>query len=105
MPASTGGSAGENGKLASLPRTKNTSSPTPAPTQSTATTGRPAGWRSGVKGCTSRSVAPVRFSSLRLTTTLPITRAKCIGYSHLLVHVDGVDNADDGRVDRAVFQA
>src|SRR4029078_6343525 len=41
MPASTGGSAGRNGKLASLPRTKNTYSPTPAPTASTATRGRP----------------------------------------------------------------
>ena len=66
MPASTGGSAGWNGKLASLPRTKNTSSPTPAPTESTATSGRPAGLASGVSGWTMSSVMPARFSSLRV---------------------------------------
>ena len=36
-PASAGTSSGRNGKLASFPRTKNTVSPTPAPTASTAT--------------------------------------------------------------------
>ena len=41
MPASVGTSIGCHGKLASLPRTKNTVSPTPAPTESTATSGRP----------------------------------------------------------------
>ena len=37
MPASVGTSVGWNGKLASLPRTKMTTSPTPAPTASAAT--------------------------------------------------------------------
>ena len=42
--------AGWKGKLASLPRTKNTCSPTPAPTASTATSGRPAGSSFGGQG-------------------------------------------------------
>src|SRR4051794_18562016 len=102
IPASTGGSAGWNGKLASFPRTKNTSSPTPAPTESTATSGRPAGLRSGVSGCSTRSLMPTRLSSLRVATTSPMTRASCTGLLH---QIDGVDDADDRGVDRAVLQA
>src|SRR6267142_428925 len=104
IPASTGGSAGWNGKLASLPRTKNTSSPTPAPTASTATNGRPAGSPSGVSGWTMSSVMPARLSSLRVITTSPITRASCIRI-HLFVHVDRVDDTDNRGVDRTVLQA
>src|SRR5687767_1249640 len=76
-PASAGTSAGWNGKLASLPRTKNTVSPTPAPTASTATSVRPTAVPSAVIGCTTRSVRLARFSSLRVTTTLPMTLASC----------------------------
>src|SRR5258707_13313206 len=112
MPASTGGSAGWNGKLASLPRTKNTSSPMPAPIASTATSGRPAGWRSAASGCTSISLIPTRFSSFRVATTAPMTRASCISDGGmggspllLLLQLYFIDDADDGGVDRAVFQA
>src|SRR5436190_2563110 len=96
IPASTGGSAGKKGKLASLPRTKNTSSPAPAPTASTATRGRPAGWRSADSGCTSSSVSPVRLSSLRVATTLPITLPNCIWSSnqpHLVIESTAEDAA------------
>src|SRR5262249_52308242 len=126
IPASTGGCTGWNGKLASLPRTKNTSSPTPAPTASTATSGRPAGCRSAVSGCTSSSLIPVRFSSFRVATTSPITRANCmdrigelvswrvgdcdspihqVANSRIALHVYGVDDADDRGVDRTVLHA
>src|SRR5262249_34284973 len=84
-----------------LPRTKKTCSPTPAPTASTATSGRPAGWRSGVSGCTIRSLMPANASSLCVATTSPITRAVCMS----LADVDRVADADDGCVDGAVFHA
>ena len=38
------------------------------------------------------------------TTTSPMTRASCMSGS-AVVHLDGVDDADDGGVDRAVLQA
>src|SRR5688500_6497722 len=68
-PASAGTSVGINGKLASFPRTKNTISPTPAPTASTATSVRPTGPPSAPIGCRTSSVRSRRFSSLRVTTT------------------------------------
>src|SRR6185436_5499037 len=75
--ASTGVSAGRNGNEASLPRTKNTCSPTPAPTASTATSVRPAGARSGDTGCSSSNLWPLSSAALMLETTSPITRASC----------------------------
>ena len=50
-------------KAASRPRTKNTSSPTPAPTESTATSVRPAGSPDAASGCSTSSLMPSRFAS------------------------------------------
>src|SRR5262245_47480446 len=76
--ASVGVSAGRNGKDASRPRTKNTCSPTPAPTASSATSVRPAACRSGMIGCKIRSLWPVSAGSLSVETTSPTTRAICM---------------------------
>ena len=103
-PASAGTSVGWNGKLASLPRTKNTVSPTPAPTASTATSVRPAALPSAAIGCSTSSVRPCRLSSLRVTTTLPMKRLAELHQSPV-GHFHGVDDADDGGVDRAVLHA
>src|SRR6185503_12789962 len=109
IPASTGGSAGWHGKLASLPRTKNTRSPTPAPTESTATMGRPTSSPSAPIGCTSSSLMLSRLGSLMVATTAPITRAICIclapldGWAQLLAEVDRIDDADDRGIDRRVL--
>src|SRR5688500_3331 len=103
-PASAGTSVGKNGKLASLPRTKNTVSPTPAPTASTATSVRPTAVPSAAIGCSTSNVRLARFSSLRVTTTLPMTLASCTG-SVSCRDFDGVDDADDGGVDRAILQS
>src|ERR1700730_6807355 len=78
MAASAGTSVGWNGKLASLPRTKNTCSPTPAPSESAATMTRPRDSRADDIGCTSRSVTPISVSFLLLRTTLPMTLPSCI---------------------------
>src|SRR5882672_3042453 len=52
------------------------------------------------------SFSPVRLSSLRVTTTLPMTFARCISFRALrFVQFDVVDDADDGGVDWAVFHA
>src|SRR5688572_26106407 len=102
MPASAGISVGWNGKLASLPRTKNTVSPTPAPTESTATSVRPASWPSAPIGWRMSSLVLSKPGSLRVATTSPITRASCTA---LLRDVDVVDDADDGGVDRHVLHA
>src|SRR5687767_9670702 len=104
MPASVGTSVGKNGKLASLPRTKNTVSPTPAPTESTATSGRPTSFPSTPIGCTSSSVVPSNAGSLRVATTSPITRASCMAVC-LFRDVDGIDDADYAGIDRRVFHA
>src|SRR5262249_1933587 len=109
IPASTGGSAGWNGKLASLPLTKNTSSPTPAPTESTATSGRPAASRAGVSGCTSSSLIPVNCSSFRGPATSAMTRAismlRQASGKALPGKVDLVDDTHDGGIDRTILQA
>src|SRR2546422_11424816 len=75
---SVGVSSRLKGKLASLPRHQNTNSPTPAPTESTATIGLPAGSRSLFRVWTTRSLRPSSESFLMVATTVPITRASCI---------------------------
>src|SRR4051812_612887 len=67
---------------------------------------RPAASRPGVSGCRMSSFKPVRFSSFLVTTTLPMTRARCIAFLKLrFVKLDVVDDADDGGVDGTVFHA
>src|SRR5688572_3210819 len=108
MPASTGTSVGWKGKLASLPRTKKTVSPTPAPTASTATSVRPAALPSAASGCRMSSVLDARFSSLRVITTSPITLASCMGRNRVqgsVADFHRVDDADDGRIDGTVLHA
>src|SRR5918995_2447404 len=103
-PASVGTSVGWKGKLASLPRTKKTVSPTPAPAASTATSVRPAAVPSAAIGCSTSSFSPVRFSSLWVTTTSPTTFASCTR-SRPPCHFDRIDDTDDGGIHRTVFQA
>src|SRR2546426_3189489 len=75
--------------------------------ESTATSGRPAGCRSGVSGWTTSRAIPERFSSLRVATTSPITRASCILviWSSLFADLHRIDNADDGGVNGTVLQS
>ncbi len=75
---SVGVSSRLKGKLASLPRHQKTSSPIPAPTESTATSGFPFGCRSLFKVCTTSSLRPSSESFLTVATTVPMTRASCI---------------------------
>src|SRR5688572_21301912 len=103
-PASVGTSVGWNGKLASLPRTKNTVSPTPAPTASTATSVRPTALPSAAIGCSTSSVLFARFSSLRVTMTSPMTLASCTGLI-ACGDFDRVDDADDRGIDGTVLHA
>src|SRR6185295_8651362 len=103
MHASVGVSAGRNGNDASRPRTKNTCSPTPAPIESSATSVRPVARRSGVTGWSTRSLWPTSAASLTDATTDPTTRAICTAGS--LLYFDLVDDADDGGINRTVFQA
>src|SRR5712692_6224371 len=88
--------------LASLPRTKNTSSPTPAPTESAATITRPTGSRDEDIGCTSSNVTPLSVSFLLLRTTFPTTRPSCMGS---VLDFDLVDDADNGGIHRAILHA
>src|SRR5215213_616404 len=69
-----------NGNDASLPRHQKTNSPTPAPTESSATVGFPFGFRSASSVCTIKSFRPSRVSFLMEETTVPITRASCISF-------------------------
>src|SRR5687767_8124457 len=103
IPASAGTSFGYHGKKASLPRTKKTVSPTPAPIESSATSARPTAAPSAPIGCTTSSVMPSRFGSLRVMTTSPMTFASCTSVAGGDLH--RVDDADDGRVHGAVLQA
>src|SRR6267142_6330341 len=112
MPASVGTSVGWNGKLASLPRTKKTVSPTPAPTASTATSVRPAFDPSAAIGCRTISLMPVRFSSFRVVTTSPMTFASCIVVEadlqvRLVPRCDfhRVNDADDRGIDGTVLHS
>ena len=66
-----------NGKDASFPRHQKTSSPSPAPTASSATVGFPFGFRSASSVCTIKNFRPSRVSFLIVETTVPITRASC----------------------------
>src|ERR1035441_9516785 len=99
--ASTGGSAGGNGKLASLPRTQYTSSPAPAPVESVQISRFPVFCNSGVKGCTTSMRHPVIAGFLTVHQTLPTTRPNNMG--SIQMHL--VDNADDGVVDGSILAA
>src|SRR5215216_5165161 len=99
---SVGVSSRLNGKLASLPRHQNTSSPIPAPTASTATIGFPDGSRFLSIVCTINSFRPSSESFLTVATTVPITRASCMSILH---HVNRIDHANNSRVDRNIFHS
>src|SRR6185295_5641614 len=75
---SVGVSSRLKGKLASLPRHQNTSSPTPAPIASTATIGFPVASKFLSTVCTMSSFRPSKESFLTVATTVPMTRASCI---------------------------
>ena len=62
---------------ASLPRTKNTVSPTPAPTLSTATSARPTAAVGGDR-LDHQQLDPGNRASLCVETTAPTTRARCM---------------------------
>ena len=65
---------------AALPSiTISTFSPTPAPTESIASSGMPRGWSSSVSGCTSSSLAPSSLRCFWVETTVPTTRPSCMG--------------------------
>src|ERR1017187_384019 len=98
---STGGPSGRKGKLASLPRTKYTSSPVPAPVQSVQISRFPVFCNSGVKGCTTTIRHPVIDGFLTVHQTLPTTRPKYMG----LIQMHLVDNADDGVVNGSILAA
>src|SRR5690349_16110533 len=100
--ASSGDSAGRNGNDASLPRTKNTCSPTPAPTASAATSVRPTACRSGVTGWRINSLWPTSCKSFMVATTSPSTRAICM---FSVLHFDVIDDAHNRGVYRTIFQA
>src|SRR5262245_21731245 len=102
---SVGVSSRLNGNAASLPRHQKTSSPTPAPTASSATIGEPLGIKSAFSVCTMRNLRPCSDSFLTVETTVPITRAICIRLFVLACELDLVYNADDRRVDRAILVA
>src|SRR6186997_919196 len=73
----------------------NTFSPTPAPTESSATSVRPVASPEAASGWSTSIFSPVRFGSFMVETTSPSTRASCT----LVLDLDGVDDADDGGVD------
>src|SRR6185503_9471167 len=97
---SVGVSSRLKGKLASLPRHQNTSSPMPAPTASTATIGLPDGSSFQLRVCTINSLRPSSESFLMVATTVPITRASCIS---ILDHVNRIDHTNNRRIHRHVF--
>ena len=98
---STGGSAGRNGKLASLPRTQYTSSPAPAPVQSVQIRRLPVFSSSGVNGCTTSMRHPVMagFFDGSPDGTDYATEI------HGLIQVHFIDNADDGVIDGSILAA
>lgn len=67
-----------NGNEASRPLHQKTSSPIPAPTASSATSGFPIGLSFSLRFWTIRIFRPRRDSFLIVQTTFPITRASCI---------------------------
>ena len=93
------------GNAASRPRTKNTCSPTPAPTESSATSVRPAGCRRTRRAAGARAASsPTRFASLTVDDDVADDAGELHRQASVL-DLDGVDDADDGGVDRAVLQA
>src|SRR5690242_10369518 len=98
---SVGVSSRLKGKLASLPRHQNTSSPTPAPTESIATIGLPDDSRFLSSVCTTSNFRPVSESFLTVATTVPMTRASCIRS----LNVDRINHAHDRRIHGHVLQA
>src|SRR5262249_3627647 len=75
---SVGASIPSSAKLASFPRHQKTSSPGPAPTESTATSGLPTGLRSPSRTCMTISLRPSSPEFLTVETRFPMTRASCI---------------------------
>src|ERR671912_2778671 len=104
MLASVGTSTGWKGYAASRPRTKKTRSPTPAPAASVATSARPTSLPSRATGWIISSLTPDSRASLCEQTTVPTTRARCMGGRSRSGHRDGVDDADDGRVHRRLAE-
>src|SRR5215510_10195782 len=79
IAASTGAALRPSASPAARPSsTISTFSVTPAPTESTASSGVPRGLSSSVTGCTSNSFAPSNVGCFCVETTVPITRAICI---------------------------
>src|SRR3990170_5056133 len=91
-------------------------SPAPAPTESSAITGFPAGRPCGSSGCTMRIFLPSSAAFFIVQTTVPMTLPRYIrpaagsfsegggaSQGFFVVEADGVDDADDGGVHRAVF--
>src|SRR5215218_7746350 len=75
---SVGVSSRLNGNDASFPRHQKTSSPTPAPTASSATIGCPLSCKSASRVWTIRNFRPLRGSFFTVESTVPMTRAICI---------------------------
>src|ERR1044071_5585673 len=104
MVQSVGVSSRRKGKLASLPRHQKTSSPTPAPMASRATSGDPCGRRFASSDWTTSNFRPSSESFFTVATTFPMTRASCMSAS-VVDEVDRVYDADDCRVDGPVLHA
>src|SRR5687768_6311596 len=102
---SVGVSSRLNGKLASLPRHQKTSSPTPAPTASTATIGFPVDSRFLSSVCTTSNLRPASESFFTVATTVPMTRASCITSDLSEMHVNRIDHTHDRRIHRHVFHS
>src|SRR4030095_13889688 len=80
MAASTGAPLRPSASPAARPSsTISTFSRTPAPTESMASSGGPRVLSSSVTGCTSNNFAPSNLRCFCVETTVPITRAICIG--------------------------
>src|SRR5258705_9183057 len=93
--ASTGAPLRPSASPAARPSsTINTFSCTPAPTESTASSGAPRGVSSSEIGCTSSSLAPSNFGCFCVETTVPMTLAICI-YEFTNLRIDGFGLAMD----------
>src|SRR5262245_5837685 len=80
MAASTGAPLRPSASPAARPSmTTSTFSCTPAPTESTASSAVPRGASSSPIGCTSSSLAPPNLACFCVATTVPTTRASCMG--------------------------
>src|SRR5918997_236904 len=111
IAASTGAALRPSASPAAFPSiTTSTRSPMPAPTESMASSGPPRGAPSGPCGWTSSSFAPSSLRCFWVETTVPTTSASCMararnGRKSLFLDGDGIDDADNGGVDRAVLHA